>query len=66
MEVGMFKLKLALIAAATAGALITSAAVSILDVSTKMHDPTTAAQIDTLDLMSKARDLPTQTIESPF
>jgi hypothetical protein len=40
--------------------------VSILDVSTKMLDPTTAAQIDTLDLMSKARDLPTQTIESPF
>jgi hypothetical protein len=67
MEDRMFKLKIALVAAAIVGTLMTSAAVSILgDVSTRMRDPTNPAQIDRLDLMSKARDLPTQTIESPI
>jgi hypothetical protein len=60
----MFKLKEALVAAAVVGAFVTLAAMSIhADVSMRMPDPTTSIRIDTLDLMSKAADLPDRTVE---
>jgi hypothetical protein len=61
----MFKRKKAFVAAAAVGAVVTLAALSIhADVSKRMPDPTTSTRIDTLDLMSKTRDLPSQTFES--
>jgi len=60
----MFKLK-AILVTASIGALITLAAISIhADGSKQMSDRTMSTQINTLDLMSKTRDLPSQTIES--
>jgi uncharacterized protein YabE (DUF348 family) len=62
----MSKLK-AILATALVGAIATLAAVSIhADGSKQTSAPTASTRIDTLDLMSKARDLPSQTFESPI
>jgi len=58
----MFKLTKAFVAAAVVGAVVTLAAMSI-HADVRMPDPTTSTRIDTLDLMSKARDLPDRTVE---
>jgi hypothetical protein len=58
----MFKLKKAFVAAAAVGALVTLAALSNY-AEVGMPDAATSTRIDTLDLTSKARDLPDRTVE---
>jgi len=60
----MFNLKTTLVTASISALLILAGVSIRADGSKQIPDRTTSIQIDALDLMSKARDLPIQTIES--
>jgi hypothetical protein len=65
MEATMINHKVALLVLLTASIFVTSGALTILAHPNGAHAPT-PAQVDPVDLMSKATVLPEQTIESPF
>jgi hypothetical protein len=63
-EAAMFKLKQILLAAALIGGFAMVATVSMLARVGEQEGLSVEAQIDTLDLTSKARDLPLQTADA--
>ena len=66
MEGSMHSGKRALLAVVTAGVLLTTVALAMLSAASNRVPGPSLAQIDTVELMVQARDLPDQTIESLF
>lgn len=61
----MFARKPAFVAVLTVAVVLGSATVVILARANGQVEPSTPAQINPLELMSNARDLPVQSIENP-